>query len=143
MTKLTPELLETVVLEKGAHPKRKDGVCVMEAVAWAAGEKHSDMPSCVSTVIAHFMRQWNDDLDEPGRQLLKPYVFKVIGTVGTREQEEARGWMLSDWMVRVHVPAWLEVAGLAVPAESLRSLPAAASLFVVLGDAPGSRSCAA
>ena len=42
--------LDGIVLDKGAHDTREDGVCVMEAVAWYAGEDHSDAPACVSAL---------------------------------------------------------------------------------------------
>jgi len=34
--------LETLVLEHGAHESRENGVCLMEAVSWFAGEPHSE-----------------------------------------------------------------------------------------------------
>lgn len=42
--------LDTIVLDKGTHDTRANGVCVMEAVAWYAGEDHSDAPACVSAL---------------------------------------------------------------------------------------------
>ena len=44
--------LDAITLARGAHDRRTDGVCVMEAVAWRAGEDHSDRPECASPVIA-------------------------------------------------------------------------------------------
>jgi len=44
--------LDAITLASGAHDRRTDGVCVMEAVAWWAGEDHSDRPECASPVIA-------------------------------------------------------------------------------------------
>src|SRR6185503_7783981 len=116
--------LETLTLAKGNHEDRSNGLCVMEAVAWAAGERHSDHPVCVSPVIASFLRRWNDDLDDEGRQILKPYIPRVIGTVGTQADETARAWMLTDWMVRVYTPAWLRLAKLDEQAIALEALPA-------------------
>ena len=48
--------LDTITLDSGSHDRRTDGVCVMEAVAWWAGEDHSDRPECVSPVIGAFLR---------------------------------------------------------------------------------------
>jgi hypothetical protein len=115
--------LDRLVLTKGNHASRRDGVCIMEAVAWAAGEKHSDHPLCVSPVLGAFLRKWNDDLDDEGRARLKPYIFKVIGTAGDSEADELRAWMCTDWLVRVHTPAWLELGGMKDQADALRSLP--------------------
>ena len=56
-------LLETVRLESGSHSP--DGVfCAMEFVSYIAGEPWSDHPECVSPVIAAFMRNWNDSLND-------------------------------------------------------------------------------
>lgn len=38
----------------------------------------------------------------------------------------ARAWMVTDWMVRVHTPAWLRLAGLEDQATALEVLPALA-----------------
>ena len=113
--------LDTLVLTKGNHTSREQGVCFMEAVAWMAGTSHSDHPACVSPVLGAFLRRWNDDLDDKSRQKLKPYIHRVIGTAGDRK-DEVRGWMLTDWMIRVHTPAWLDLAGIKKPAALLRTL---------------------
>lgn len=46
--------LEKVTLREGAHGSREEGMCVMEAVAWFAGEPHSDSPDCASPIITKF-----------------------------------------------------------------------------------------
>ena len=38
--------LDGIELKSGSHHARDHGVCVMEAVAWVAGEPHSDHPLC-------------------------------------------------------------------------------------------------
>lgn len=45
--------LDGIVLKEGSHEARERGVCAMEAVAWLAGEKHSDAPRCACPVILH------------------------------------------------------------------------------------------
>lgn len=116
------DALATLTLKNGSHPDPESGLCVMEAAAWVAGEPHSDHPACVSPVLAMFMRRWNDDLDGEGRQKLKAFVPRVIGTAGDG-QDEARGWLAADWMIRVHTPAWLGLAGITDAAAALRALP--------------------
>jgi hypothetical protein len=115
--------LETITLDKGNHPSFASGVCAMEAVAYVANEPHSDSPSCASPVIAAFVRQWNDDLDDAGRQRLKPYVAKLVGTRAPAAIEVQRAWLATDWLVRQHTPAWLDLAGCAEVATALRDLP--------------------
>ncbi len=129
----TPTLdLETLVLDKGAHDNPTDGACVMEAVAFMAGEEWSDHPQCASPVLGALLRAWNDRLDDEDRQDLKRYILRLVGSAGTDEQEATRAWMASDWVVRIVAPTWLRLTAEKVPehaaaltahAEALSSLP--------------------
>jgi hypothetical protein len=110
-------------LSSGAHEGPRSGACVIEAAAYLAGEPWSDHPACVSPVIAAFLRRWNDDLDDAGRQMLKPYALQVVGTASTQEAEARRAWLVTDWMVREYTPAWLDLAGCVEQATALRGLP--------------------
>jgi hypothetical protein len=110
-------------LGKGAHASPRNGMCVMEAVAFVLGLPHSDNPPCVSPAIGTFLRNWNDALDDDGRQMLKPYIWQVPGTATTPEDELRRAWLATDWLVRVFAPAWLDLAGLSEHADRLRDLP--------------------
>jgi hypothetical protein len=128
--------LENLVLKSGSHSSPAAGMCVMEAVAFVAGEPHSDHPECASAVIGAFMRTWNDDLDDEGRQRLKPYILKLVGTKASAEIEDARGWLAADWLVRTHTAAWLELAGLKEHAEALRALPELRDPVTLEGSRP-------
>jgi hypothetical protein len=113
--------LDTVTLKSGAH-NPNGTFCVMEFAAWLAHEPWSDSPECVSPVIAAFARNWNDSLSEDDRnRLLKPLVLDMIGTATTPEDEQTRAWMATDWLARVHTPAWLRLAGLTTEAQALES----------------------
>jgi len=116
--------LARIPLRVGSHSSLGEGMCAMEAAAYVAGERHSDHPVCVSSVIGAFLRRWNDSLptDEDRDRLLKPLIPVVIGTRTTPADEETRAWMAVDWSVRVSTPAWLDVAGLTVEASTLRRL---------------------
>ena len=46
--------LTTLTLTKGGHADRESGTCLLEAVAYFAGEPHTDAPSCVSPVLRTF-----------------------------------------------------------------------------------------
>ena len=113
-------LIETVSLEKGAH-KPGAGYCAIELASYVAGEPWSD--KCVSPVIRAFVVSWNDTLDDTDRQMLKPYIPLVIGTKTTEADEETRAWLATDWLVHTFAPAWLDLAGLAESAATLRALP--------------------
>jgi hypothetical protein len=118
--------LDGLVLKSGGHTAPDNGLvdaCVMEAVSYIAGEPWSDHPACTSKVITSFLVNWNDALDDEGRQKLKPYIPRVVGTAGTKKQERTRGLMAVDWFIHHHLPAWLQLAGLNDVADETRALP--------------------
>ena len=79
---------------------------------------------CVSTVIAAFLRAWNDSLptDADRQRLLRPLLPLVVGSSGDNATELWRSYMALDWLIRVHTPAWLFLAGLHDHAEALIAL---------------------
>jgi hypothetical protein len=82
--------IEDLVLKEGGHESREEGVCLLEAVAWVAGEPHSDHPVCVCPVLAEFGRSWNDTLNEADRnRLLKPLIPLFVGTAGSLDAARA------------------------------------------------------
>ena len=114
--------LDAITLDRGGHRRPDDGLCVMEAVAYFAAEKHSDYPECVSPVIGAFLRRWNDDLDDEGRQKLKRLIPLVVGTNTGKADDETRAWLVTDWMVRTYLPAWLDLGGMGEQAAAVRAL---------------------
>jgi hypothetical protein len=114
--------LDSLILLLGSHSTRDDGVCAMEAVAWLAGEPHSDRPACACPVIASFVRAMNDQLPDEERGRLKPYLAKLVGTRLTKAVELKRAFYLADSAVRVFAPLALRAAGLTKEAEKLESL---------------------
>ena len=117
--------LNNLTLQHGSHSADDAGraMCAMEAVAWIAGEPHSDHPQCASPAIAAFMRSWNDGLNDADRdRLLKPFLVRLVGSRGTPEQEERRGLMALDWHNGVMLPAFLELVDELKPqAEAVRA----------------------
>jgi hypothetical protein len=89
--------VKAVTLASGGHDNEQNAFCVMEAVAYVAGEPWSDSPQCASPVIAAFLRSWNDSLgDEPRNRLLKPLIPLLVGTKASDEVEEKRSYMALD-----------------------------------------------
>jgi len=118
-------ILNTMSLCSGSHESLNEGACVMEAVAYVAGEPWSDHPTCACPVITSFMIAWNDSLptDADRDRLLKPLVPQIIETRSTAAVEERRSYMALDWLIRVHTPKWLDlVPALASHAKALRDL---------------------
>lgn len=70
--------VQRLQLGHGAHPSQ-EAMCVMEAVAYVAGEPWSDEPECASPTIATFLRTWNDSLpsDEERTRLLAPLIPRL------------------------------------------------------------------
>jgi hypothetical protein len=117
--------LDDLQLGRGSHAAPNNGLvaaCVMEAVAYVAGEKWSDHPECASPVITSFLVSWNDSLPDADRQMLKPYIPRLVGTRTGKKDEGIRAWMLTDWLARECAPAWLRLAGLTAQAEALEQL---------------------
>ena len=115
--------LETYRLAYGSHPDRSNGLCALELVAWMAGEAHSDHPACADVVIAAFVRRLNDRMDDENRQLLKPYLPRLIGTANGPEIQRQRAFVCADYACRVWVPIALRAAGLEVEAARMAALP--------------------
>jgi hypothetical protein len=123
--------IEEIELKKGAHDSPEQGMCIMEAVAYIAGEPFSDHPKCVCPVIAAFLRSYNDLVSPDVRQTLKPFIPRLISTKSTPAVEERRALIAADWLVRTHTPAWLRIAGLNTQADALSSLPEITALSQV------------
>ena len=113
--------LASLTLANGGHDSDEDQWCVMEAAAYIADEPHSDHPACVSGVLTDFAINLNDRWKTEKRQLLKPFIPRLIGT---RDDglDETRGYLALDWLIRTYTPAWLDLAGLTEPAAELRAL---------------------
>lgn len=52
--------LDTIRLDKGAHPSYESGHCALEVVAWLAGLGHTDAPECASPVLRSYVVILND-----------------------------------------------------------------------------------
>lgn len=115
------KFLAGLTLSVGSHASIENGACILEAVAFVAGEKFSDSPSCASPLLGEFLRAWNDSMADAARQKLKPFVVRLVDTKGTKADEAKRGLMIADWYLREFTPTWLELAGLSEHAALLRS----------------------
>jgi len=119
------KLASIASLKKGGHAPTDGEMCVMEAVAYVAGEAWSDAPQCACPVITAFLVSWNDSLssDAERDRLLKPLIPLIVGTRSSRAVEERRSYMALDWMIRVFTPKWLDIVpALHEQAKSLREL---------------------
>ena len=116
--------LKTFNFGKGSHQSREAGMCVMEAVAYLAGEPHSDSPECASVVITKLAIWVNDSCSDALRnELLRDLPWRIVGTKASPEIEQQRAFMAADWAVRFVCPILLRRAGLGTEADKLESLP--------------------
>jgi hypothetical protein len=123
-------LVPTLLSSNHKKPTKKDleaaavQACVMEAVAFIAGEPWSDHPQCTCPIITAFMIRWNDRLssDELRNDLLRPLIPLLIGTRSTREVQTARAHLAVDWSVRHHTPKLCRHFGLNDLADKLEAL---------------------
>lgn len=88
-----------------------------------AGEPWSDHPQCVCPTLGSFGRTWNDALSDEDRQMLKPYIPRLIGTRTTPDLQDRRAYMAADWAVRTYTPTWLRLINLEEEAAALEALP--------------------
>lgn len=116
------ELLDAIVLREGGHRTRGDGMCLMEAVAFFAGEKHSDRPDCTSPALAEYARRLNDRLkNDRERARLKVLIPILVGT-NQPEAEAERRRVIVLGTAREIVPLAFEFAK--VPGEHTSNLRA-------------------
>ena len=113
--------LEALKLEQGSHDTREDGMCAMEAVAWLAGEEHSDAPLCACSVLTSFVIRLNDRWHEADRQLLKPYLPRLLNTRDGKSF--ARAKVLAYKAAAVFAPIAAEIAGRKDLADEMRGIP--------------------
>lgn len=103
--KLSVEALQDITLQFGGHETRNEGVCAMEAVAWLAGEKHSDMPKCACPLISAVMAHLNDHIEDADRQKLKKLLPSVVGSKGTKTTLNRRMQLVRDYYLRLPLHA--------------------------------------
>src|SRR5579863_3555840 len=126
---MSPELralAESAVIRSGSHPTPEDGMCIMEAVAWVAGEPHSDAPQCACPSIRRFAIRINDRIDDDAlrTQLFRPLVTRLVGSASTGQVRWFRNRLIADWVIRYSLPIWWqEVPSLREYAAVLRALP--------------------
>jgi hypothetical protein len=80
----------------------------MEAVAYVAGEPHSDHPACASRVLTSIAIRLNDRFSDEERQLLAPLIPRLVGTRSTLDVDRKRSFAMVDASIRELVPLGLD-----------------------------------
>ena len=72
-------------MKRGSHNPNDIDMCVMEAVAYIAGEPWSDRPECSCPVIAAAARASNDRGNQSVRDRLRDRITRIAGSRSTME----------------------------------------------------------
>ena len=126
------ELLWRIPLGTGTHQNPYGKLCVMECVAFVAGEPHSDHPKCACDVATALAIQANDTrLPELGAALSQR-VLRLAGSNKGDAVTKERAYFLVDYIFRTLMPELLRrrapEAGLDAPryhaqADALAAFP--------------------
>jgi hypothetical protein len=110
-------------LSRGGHKPTDNQACLLEAVAYVAGEPWSDQPACASPVLITYGQRLNDVLPDDLRQQLIPFIPRIVGTAGDGK-DERRSYLALDWLTRTWLPAWLRLVPACVSdADAIAGLP--------------------
>jgi hypothetical protein len=107
-------------LRKGNSKNPREGACLLDAVSWLEYGTLGDHPACVCPVIAAFGRGINDAMSDEGRQRLKLFIPRLVGTVDP-EHERERAEYLAWQAIRVFAPLALDAVGQHKHATVLRN----------------------
>lgn len=125
------ELVRDLPLSAGGHTapaegECPDGMCAVEKFAFITGQHWTDHPKNCCPTLAAFMRSFNDRTDQAGRDRLDAWIFENVEAIVATANDgrsEWRGFVSSDYAIRVALPVWLDLAGVKDAAAQLRALP--------------------
>jgi hypothetical protein len=120
--RIVRELPPDFKLAHGSHDSFAKGACAMEAVAYIAGEPHSDHPRCASPVLTSFCIRLNDRWKDDERQLLLAVIPKLVGTRGDKARHKRQAFAIVDGLIRDLVPSILDARKWDDLADKLRAL---------------------
>jgi hypothetical protein len=103
--------LSAIRLAVGVHRDREDGLCLLEAVAWWAGEPHTVQPQCVSAVLSPLCAELNDVMPDTERSLLVPLIPRLAVSKAAPAVEWQRAFLLADYVLRERHALSLEYWG--------------------------------
>lgn len=116
------DTLAKIKLSHGKHDSAKDGLCVMECVAYVAGEPHTDHPECACPVVTEVAIYANDYYQPQHGEALARRVVELAGSKVGPTPTHARIYFLSDYVFRIALPAAFHAENPAL-AAILRALP--------------------
>jgi hypothetical protein len=132
-------------LKKGGHKSAEEGMCLLEAVSYVAGEPFSDHPPCVDPVLGAYGRTVNDWMTDEERQLLVPLIPKLVGTACDHTVSLRRAMLICDGTVRQILPLAFDpiLPDVAAKLRALDQVQDEASAWAAESAAASARSAAA
>lgn len=103
----TPETLSSIPLAKGQHEAGSPHRCIMECVAYIAGEEHSDHPLCACDVVAAVAIQANDTRLPGLAAGLSQRILRLAGSNKGEAVTKERAYFLADMIFRTLMPELL------------------------------------
>ena len=86
------------------------------AIATGVGQQ-----TAASPVLAEWFLGWDESFGRQDPDGLWRYAQRLVGSLGTTDQEVKRQWLVLDWMVRLASPIWLRAANLDQEADGLEA----------------------
>jgi hypothetical protein len=121
---------EGVTLSHGSHASREHGMCVMELVAFVAGEPHGDFPGCVPREISRLAQRVNDapiwDSDAQRTEALRPLIPLMLRAAHGPEARRRRAYLAAHFAAQRAADA-LDSIGKTEAAAKLRAITAPTS----------------
>lgn len=120
--RLPPSRLKEIDLLQSSARHRQNGVTAAEALAWMAGEPHSETPRSVCPVILALIRLWSRNLSQEGRNILvRPILPLLLNTGSDTKASMHRADTLMHWTVLTNTTAWLDAGAYHEQATLIRS----------------------
>jgi hypothetical protein len=92
----------------GTHLSPLDGVCLMEAVSVAAGQRWTDAPDCTHPLLSHLARLVNDASSPEARRQLVDYVPALVGASSDDPAVYPRlAAACIEYAMRYHSTVWM------------------------------------
>ena len=111
--------IQAMVLRHGTGENLDDRLCIMQAVDYVASGSLSDYPSCACPFLTSYAIGLNDCWNEKDRQLLKPFIEKLIGT---RDNETiVRAHLVIHRLITVILPLLTDHLKMPYDSAKLRS----------------------
>jgi hypothetical protein len=105
-------------LRQGKTDHPRNGACLFDAGMWLVYGRIGDNPPCSCPVIRAYATGLNDRMDDAARQLLKPFILRVVGNRDPAAEPARRMHIVAETARRVVPLAF----GPALAAE-MRALP--------------------